>query len=134
MRKKGEYTNIRIEKNAYEQIAEMAELDGRSITKETTKLIEFAYKYMHDELVQTFLLTTKPQSTKGMTREEVKQTDKYKALEKEMDDLKRKRWELVKGDEEITLEELKAIGEQEREIRQRQDEIENEMRAMLNDK
>lgn len=133
MRKKGEYTNIRIEKNAYEQIAEMAELDGRSITKETTKLIEFAYKYMHDELVQTFLLTTKPQSTKGMTREEVKQTDKYKALEKEMEDLKHERWELGEGDGEVTMEELKAIGKRESEIKQRQKEIEDEMRAMLND-
>lgn len=119
------YYMMRVDEETHDKIAEMAKKDDRSLPKELSRLVKFAYENIDNKTLQMISAMT-PQ--KGMTEEEVRQTPKYKELEEQLAALKKEAWDIADRDD-ITMDELVRISN---ENKAKQDEIQNQMRAMLN--
>ena len=116
---------MRVSEETHNQIVEMAKKDFRKIGQEMAYMIDFAYKNMDNKAIQMINAMT-PQ--KGMTPEEVKQTPKYKELEEQLAALKKEAWDIPDRDG-ITMDEVIRLTD---ENKDKQAEIHNQMRAMLN--
>ena len=119
------FYNMRVDEETHDRIAEMAKKDDRSITKELSRLVKFAYSYIDDQAVQAVIAMA---PKKGMTVEEVKESSAYQQLEKELADLKQENWDLDDRDD-LTMDELRRLSD---ENSRKQDEVRDKMRAMLN--
>lgn len=119
---------MRVSEETHNQIVEMAKKDFRKIGQEMAFMIDFAYKNMNNPVLN-IANAVAPQ--KGMTPEEVKQTPKYKELEEQLAALKQEAWEINDMDAD-TVEEMTEMGRRSRENKDRQAEIQDQMRAMLN--
>ena len=119
------YYMMRVDEETHDKIAEMAKRDDRSLPKELSRLVKFAYENIDNKAFQMISAIT-PQ--KGMTEEEVRQTPKYKELEEQLAALKKEAWDMADRDD-ITMDELVRLSD---ENKAKQDEIQNQMRAMLN--
>ena len=122
------YYMMRVDEETHDKIAEMAKKDDRSLPKELSRLVKFAYENIDNK---TFQVINAMAPQKGMTEEEVKQTPKYKELEEQLAALKQEAWEINNMDAN-TMEEMTEMGRRERENKDKQAEVQNQMRAMLN--
>lgn len=116
---------MRVSEETHNQIVEMAKKDFRKIGQEMAFMIDFAYKNMDNKAIQ-MINAMAPQ--KGMTVEEVKASPKYKELEEQLAALKKEAWDISDRDN-ITMDELVRLSN---ENKAKQDEIQDQMRAMLN--
>ena len=119
------YYMMRVDEETHDRVAEMAKKDDRSLPKELSRLVKFAYENIDSKALQMISAMT-PQ--KGMTEEEVKQTPKYKELEEQLAALKKEAWDIPDRDG-ITMDEVIRLTD---ENKDKQAEIHNQMRAMLN--
>lgn len=119
---------VNIDDDAYEKVAEFAKKDRRAVRQELMLMVDFAYDNMYNKTLQMISAMT-PQ--KGMTEEEVKQTPKYKELEEQLAALKKEAWEINNMDAN-TMDEMNEMGRREMENRDKQAEVQNQMRAMIN--
>lgn len=122
------YYMMRVDEETHDKIAEMAKKDDRSLPKELSRLVKFAYENIDNKTVQ-MISAMAPQ--KGMTPEEVKQTPKYKELEDQLNALKQEAWEINDMDAN-TMEEMNEMSRRSAENKDKQADIQNQMRAMLN--
>lgn len=118
------YYMMRVDEETHDRVAEMAKKDDRSLPKELSRLVKFAYENIDSKTFQMISAMT-PQ--KGMTEEEVRQTPAYKELEDELAKLKKEAWDL--GDSDLSMNEIMKLSE---ENKRKQDEVQNKMRAMIN--
>lgn len=116
---------VNIDDDAYEKVAEFAKKDRRAVRQELMLMVDFAYENMHNKTLQMINAMT-PQ--KGMTVEDVKASPKYKELEEQLAALKKEAWDMPDRDD-ITMDELVKLSD---ENKAKQDEIQDQMRAMLN--
>lgn len=116
---------VNIDDDAYEKVAEFAKKDRRAVRQELMLMVDFAYENMHNKTLQ-MINAMAPQ--KGMTIEEVKASPKYKELEEQLAALKKEAWDIADRDN-ITMDELVRLSN---ENKAKQDEIQDQMRAMLN--
>ena len=119
----GKFVNI--DDDVYAKAVEYAKKNHGPIRQAVMLMIDFAYKYMDNQAIQMISAMT-PQ--KGMTEEEVKQTPKYKELEEQLAALKKEAWDISDRDG-ITMDEVIRLTD---ENKDKQAEIQNQMRAMLN--
>ena len=121
---------VNIDDDAYDKVAEIAKKDRRPIRQELMVLIDFAYDNINNPVLKVADAMA-PQ--KGMTPEEVKQTPKYKELEAQLNELKRESYELEGRFEDVkTNEEMLELRNMVVENENKQEDISNQMRAMLN--
>ena len=119
------YYMMRVDEETHAKVAEMAKKDDRSLPKELSRLVKFAYENIDSKTLQMINAMT-PQ--KGMTEEEVRQTPAYKQLEDELAKLKKEAWDI--GDmDNLSMAELTRLSE---ENKRKQEEVQNKMRAMIN--
>ena len=119
------YYMMRVDEETHAKVAEMAKKDDRSLPKELSRLVKFAYENIDSKTLQMINAMT-PQ--KGMTEEEVRQTTAYKQLEDELAKLKKEAWDI--GDmDNLSMAELTRLSE---ENKRKQEEVQNKMRAMIN--
>ena len=119
---------MRVSEETHNQIVEMAKKDFRKIGQEMAFMIDFAYKNMNNPVLK---MADAMAPQKGMTPEEVKETPKYKELEEQLAALKQEAWEI--NDMDInTSEEMNEMARRSKENKDKQAEIQNQMRAMLN--
>lgn len=119
---------IAVNDDVYEMVKEFAKEDCRTVRQEASYMLKFAYKNMNNPVLKMADAMT-PQ--KGMTPEEVKETPKYKELEDKLAALKQEAWEI--NDMDInTSEEMNEMARRSKENKDKQIEIQNQMRAMLN--
>lgn len=116
---------IAVNDDVYEMVKEFAKEDCRTVRQEASYMLKFAYKNMHNPTVAIASAMT-PQ--KGMTEEEVRQSPKYKELEEQLAALKKDEWDLGDRDD-LSMDEIVRLSN---EYRDKQKEIQNQMRAMLN--
>lgn len=122
------YYMMRVDEETHDRVAEMAKKDDRSLPKELSRLVKFAYENIDNKTFQVINAMT-PQ--KGMTEEEVRQTPKYKELEEQLTALKQEAYEIEGGSFE-TMEDVERMRRLSDENKSKQDEIQDQMRAMLN--
>lgn len=116
---------MRVSEETHNQIVEMAKKDFRKIGQEMAFMIDFAYKNMNNPVIN---LANAVAPQKGMTIDEVKASPKYKELEEQLAALKKEAWDMADRDD-ITMDELVRLSD---ENKAKQDEIQNQIRAMLN--
>ena len=116
---------MRVSEETHNKIVEMAKKDFRKIGQEMAFMIDFAYKNMNNPVIN---LANAVAPQKGMTIDEVKASPKYKELEEQLAALKKEAWDMADRDD-ITMDELVRLSD---ENKAKQDEIQNQIRAMLN--
>ena len=121
---------IAVNDDVYEMVKEFAKEDCRTVRQEASYMLKFAYKNMNNPVLKVADAMA-PQ--KGMTPEEVKQTPKYKELEGQIAELERESYEIEERFSDIkTNEEMLEFRNMMSENKNKQDNIRNQMRAMLN--
>ncbi len=119
---------IAVNDDVYEMVKEFAKEDCRTVRQEASYMLKFAYKNMNNPVLK---MADAMAPQEGMTPEEVKQTPKYKELEEQLAALKQEAWEINDMDIDTT-EEMNEMARRSKENKDKQAEIQNQMRAMLN--
>lgn len=119
---------VMIEEEVYEKAVAIAKKNHGPVRQAVMQMIDFAYDNMNNPVINLANAIT-PQ--KGMTPEEVKQTPKYKELEEQLAALKQEAWE-IEGMEINSAEDMNEVARRSKENKDKQAEIQNQMRAMLN--
>lgn len=119
---------VMIEDEVYEKAVAIAKKNHGPVRQAVMQMIDFAYDNMHNP---TLVIANALTPQKGMTPDDVKQTPKYKELEEQLAALKQEAWEISDMDIK-TSDDMAELDRRTRENKDKQAEVQNQMRAMLN--